>query len=176
MKKVQRKQERTKSLLKVGGQSSYDKKFDKLALDVARLGATQVELADFFSVSEVTLIEWKKTHPTFALALKNGKMLSDSEVASKLYQRAIGFYKEEEKIFLSKTGEIVRATIKKYYAPDVTAQIFWLKNRQPENWRDRVDYEHTNEKMNPIIIEHRNKIGELSDDELDKRLAARKKN
>lgn len=30
-------------------------------------------------------------------------------------------------------------TVVKQVVPDTTAQIFWLKNRKPEQWRDKRD-------------------------------------
>jgi hypothetical protein len=52
-----------------------------------------------------------------------------------LYQRAVGYTHDEEKIFLHE-GKAVRVKTKKHYAPDATSAIFFLKNRQPQLWRD----------------------------------------
>lgn len=112
---------------------------------LCRLGATDKELADFFEVSEQTLNTWKTKHPAFLESLKKGKALADAEVAEKLYQRAIGFQHPETKFFVVKvdrdTEEIQTRETVKVYPPDPTAAIFWLKNRQPTKWRDRVETE-----------------------------------
>jgi hypothetical protein len=55
--------------------------------------------------------------------------------ASAEAERAIGYSVDEEQIFVV-NKELVSRTVRKYYPPDVTAQIFFLKNRIPEKWRD----------------------------------------
>src|SRR5215831_15756104 len=74
-----------------------------------------------FDVSESTIDNWKAAHPEFLAALKTGRELADAEVANSLYRRAIG------------DGD---------RPPDVTACIFWLKNRRPDWWRDAHRQEH----------------------------------
>lgn len=46
---------------------------------------------------------------------------------------------------------------KKEVVPDTTAQIFWLKNRKPDKWRDKPDYEDTSaiNKLDSILKEMR---------------------
>ena len=39
--------------------------------------------------------------------------------------------------------EVIQTPIRKYYPPDSTALIFWLKNRKPADWRDKVEPEHS---------------------------------
>lgn len=104
---------------------------------LCRMGATNDDLADFFDVAVSTIHEWRAEHPEFSDALKNGKILADAEVADRLYQRALGYSHPAEKVFCSE-GTIVRADIVERYPPDTTAAIFWLKNRQPDKWRDRL--------------------------------------
>ena len=125
----------------MGRPSSYKSEYDEQALKLCRLGATDVELADFFDVAESTLNLWKKAHPTFSESLKSGKMLADAEVANKLYQRAIGYEHPEQKVF-NNQGEILTHDTVKHYAPDPTAAIFWLKNRQGAKWADRQHIEN----------------------------------
>ena len=61
------------------------------AKKLAALGATDVEIADFFEVSVKTLIRWKASHPEFCLALKAGKEIADARVEQRLYERAVGY-------------------------------------------------------------------------------------
>lgn len=103
------------------------------------LGATDQELADFFEVSARTLYRWKGEHPKFCQALKAGKDVADARVERSLYARANGYEHEEVDIRVV-GGEIVQTPIRKYYPPDTTAAIFWLKNRKPGEWRDKVDH------------------------------------
>lgn len=124
---------------KVGRKSSYREAYANQALKLALLGAKDKEISDFFGVSEQTLNKWKKDYPEFLDALKKGKDVADSNVASKLYNRAIGYDFEETHI-VRKDGVIVgEKHITKHQPPDTTAAIFWLKNRQPDKWRDRKE-------------------------------------
>ena len=109
---------------------------------LCRLGATDKELADFFDVTEQTINNWKSDFPEFFESLKRGKMAADAEVADKLYQRALGYSHASEKIFNS-DGSILRTDTIEHYPPDTTAAIFWLKNRQPDKWRDKQHIDQT---------------------------------
>lgn len=102
------------------------------------MGATDIELAEFFGVCKATINNWKKDYPEFLDSLKEAKAEADSKVVRSLYERANGYSHGEEKIFLHE-GKPVKVAITKHYPPDTTACIFWLKNRQKEDWRDRHD-------------------------------------
>lgn len=123
----------------MGRKSTYKEEYANQALKLCLLGATDKELADFFGVSEQTLNKWKKDFPKFLESLKKGKSIADANVASKLYDRAIGYNCKATK-FATLEGKITDS--KEYiehYPPDTTAAIFWLKNRQPEKWRDKKE-------------------------------------
>jgi hypothetical protein len=135
------------STLKSGRPSSYKKEYAKQAQKLCALGATDMEVADFFQVSVATISNWKNGHKDFLEALKSGKAKSDERVERSLYHRAIGYSFDSEEIFNNK-GEIIRVPVRKHLPPDTTAMIFWLKNRRKEQWRDR--YEHTGEDGDPI--------------------------
>lgn len=116
------------------------------------LGATNEELADFFSVSVDTIHEWKKVHPSFSDAIKSGKDQADAHVADRLYQRAMGY--EHPEVHISNyQGEITMTPITKIYAPDPTAAIFWLKNRQSAKWRDIKAVEMSGKNGGPVQFE-----------------------
>jgi len=118
-----------------GRPSKYKQEYDAQAAKLAVLGMTDTEMADFFEVAESTFHLWKKNHLSFSESIKSGKVVADSNVAASLYQKAVGFQHKEDKIFLHDGKPVIVPTMKKY-APDATAAIFWLKNRQPEKWRD----------------------------------------
>lgn len=130
-----------------GRKTDFQKAYAKQAYKLALLGATDKDLADFFEVSERTINTWKKTHFEFLSALKKGKNVADAEIAVKLYQRATGYKYDEvsyEKIVLDennadniKSALYKKKVVAKEVAPDVTAQIFWLKNRQSGKWKDK---------------------------------------
>lgn len=125
-----------------GRKTNYKAEYADMAYNIALLGATDVDLARIFEVTEPTINNWKISHPEFFLALKRGKDEADANVASRLYERAMGFEHDSEEIKVI-DEQVVRVPIRKQYPPDTTAGIFWLKNRQPAKWRDKVDHELT---------------------------------
>ena len=125
-----------------GRPSKFKDEYIELAYHYSLLGAVDRQMADFFDVTEKTFNNWKHDHPEFLQSIKRGKIIADSIVAESLYRRALGYTHPEEKIFQHE-GRIIRAETLKHYPPDTTAAIFWLKNRQRENWREKVDHEHT---------------------------------
>ena len=117
--------------------------------ELCRSGSTDKDLALFFKVSINTIDNWKKRYPDFFLALLKGKQEADANVADALYRNAIGSeYCENQPVKLKRkilddTGRVIRTeeyvqiiSLTKYSRPDTTAQIFHLKNRRPDLWRD----------------------------------------
>ncbi len=116
---------------------------------LALLGATNEQIADFLEISTRTLHEWMQNHPLFVSALKKGREKADGAVAKSLYRRALGYKHKAVKIFADpKSGAEKIVEYTEQFAPDTTACIFWLKNRRPDLWRDRV--EHTGKDGGPI--------------------------
>ena len=130
--------------------AKYKKHFPELVKWMARDGLTDQEIADELNISRTTLKKWRKLYPDFDQALLEGKDIADARVEEKLYQRAIGFDYEESEVQVDvntgKATRIKRTT--KYVAPDVTACIFWLKNRRPKKWRDvsKIEAEITDDR------------------------------
>ena len=123
---------------------------------LCKLGATDVEIADFFGKSESTINLWKLKHPEFSESVKRGKLPADFEVADAFHRRARGFEWDEQQpikvkeVFYDangkKTKEVERVeivTVHKVVPPDTTAGIFWLVNRRGKapdgNWRQRQE-------------------------------------
>lgn len=109
----------------------------------ARDGARDEDIAKMMGIVPSTLYEWKKKYQEFSEALKKGKEVVDRQVENALLKRALGYSYEEMTQELYKnieTGDLEMKTTKivtKQVAPDTTAQIFWLKNRKPDAWRDK---------------------------------------
>jgi hypothetical protein len=122
--------------------TKYKAEYAEQALKLCRLGATDVELADFFEVSPTTIDSWKRDHKEFLGSIKKGKDFSDAEVADRLFKRATGYSHPEVDIRVIE-GEIVQTPLVKHYPPDTPAAIFWLKNRQRGKWRDKVEVDNT---------------------------------
>jgi hypothetical protein len=142
--------------------SKYRDDFAKQAQKLSELGATDQELADFFEIEVRTLYRWKHDHPEFCQSLKAGKDIADDRVERSLYQRAIGYEQEEVKIFMPSGAENpVYAPFRAKVAPDVTAAIFWLKNRRSQEWRDKTLTELTGK--DGAAIEINQKVREDAD-------------
>lgn len=123
----------------------------------ARDGLTDEQIAQNVRISRETLYAWKKKYPDISDALKRGKDVVDRQVENALLRRALGYEYEEVKEKFE-YGEITERTVtKKEVVPDTTAQIFWLKNRKPDKWRDKPDYEDTSaiNKLDSILKEMR---------------------
>lgn len=137
LEKNNNKTKKTKS----GRKPLFRDEYIKQAYMLCLLGATDKELATFFDVTEQTINNWKKNQPEFFESLKKGKDEADAKVAESLFKSAIGgYYIEEEKIVhLPNNDGYQIVKLKKQIPPNISAQIFWLKNRQSKQWRDKVD-------------------------------------
>lgn len=101
-------------------------------------GAIDKDVAKFLGVSHNVFYKWKREFQEFSDTLKRGKSLPDTKVENALYQRAIGYSHPD--IHLSVwQGKVIETEFIKHYPPDPTSMIFWLKNRKPEEWRDKQD-------------------------------------
>lgn len=125
----------------------------------ARDGLTDEQIAENAGINPATLYVWKKKYPEISETLKRGKEVVDREVENALLKRALGYeYTEttKEAVQDPSSGEVrmqVTKKVTKQVAPDTTAQIFWLKNRKPDKWRDKPAYEDTSEldKLDTIL-------------------------
>lgn len=116
----------------------------------ARNGLTDEQIAANMGITRSTLNEWKKKYSDISDTLKRGKDIVDIQVENALLKRALGYtYIETTQEQVDdydphtglKTGSHmeVTKTVTKEVQPDTTAQIFWLKNRKPDTWRDKRD-------------------------------------
>ena len=121
---------------------------DKLILleGWAREGLTDEQIAKNIGINRTTLYDWKKKEVNIADTLKKGKEVIDFEVENALLKRALGYEYEEE----TYENGILTKKVRKQVAPDTTAQIFWLKNRKKEQWREKVEVVETDEDLQNI--------------------------
>ena len=111
----------------------------------ARDGLTLEDIAHNLNITRQTLSKYAKAKNSdgswkYELLhdfLREGKELSDYRVENALFQSAVGYYTTEEKVVKGDDGMKI-VEVKVYHPPSVTAQIFWLKNRRPDKWRDKV--------------------------------------
>ena len=130
---------------------------DKLILVEAwaRNGLTDEQISKNLGIAYSTFREYVKKYSALSAALKRGKEIVDVEVENALLKRALGYKYDEvtkELIEDKETGisELkVTKVVTKEVIPDTTAQIFWLKNRKPEEWRDKKEVKHDGNINNP---------------------------
>lgn len=116
----------------------------------ARDGLTDEQIASNMGVGYSTLQTWKSKYQDIQDTLKKGKEVIDYEVENALLKRALGYTVKEEK--LTKDGCVVE--LEREVPGDVTAQIFWLKNRKPAQWKDkREEIETQEEEKESVRIE-----------------------
>ena len=137
---------------KRGRPSKIDKINFKQVEILAKRGFTDVEMSDFFEVTERTWNNWKNKNSDFFQSLKNWKEIADEKVERSLYERATGYSHDEDKIFNIDGVPLIVPT-KKHYPPDTVAAIFWLKNRKPSEWQDKRNQEISGKDGKPVKIE-----------------------
>jgi hypothetical protein len=156
-----------------GRPSKYKAEYAEQAYKFCLLGATDARLAEFFEVDEATIHRWKHDHKEFCDSIKRGKEVADAEVAASLYKRANGYQYDEQTQEIMESAEtgkqrlVVTKIVTKEIAPDTGAAMAWLKNRQPQQWRDKQDIESVNTNMNTDLTnltpeERRARIDELN--------------
>ena len=136
----------------------------------ARDGLTEKQIAHNIGINVKTLWDWKTKYGPICNALKEGKAPVDIEVENALLKRALGYQYEETVTEVEElpTGKIddhgkpIMKQVKhirkilKFALPDTTAQIFWLKNRRPDKWRDKpaeIEDTGTMEKLDQMLSE-----------------------
>ncbi|WP_420465605.1 helix-turn-helix domain-containing protein [Panacagrimonas sp.] len=134
-----------------GRPSKFKDEMVDQARKLANKAFTDAEVAEFFNIPRTTLYRWMNDHPELRDALKLGKVAADERVERSLYERATG-YSHPDVHVSNYQGAVTLTPINKVYPPDTTAMIFWLKNRRPEEWRDKVDHEHGGPNGGPIQV------------------------
>lgn len=130
----------------------------------ARDGLVEEQIAANMGIAVSTLNVWKNSYIEISESLKRGKEVIDRQVENALLKRALGYKYEEVKTeeWEDSEGNPVekKTTTVKEVIPDTTAQIFWLKNRKPAEWRDKQNIEHSG------VLNIRNKYNKMSEEEL----------
>jgi len=122
-------------------QTSYREDFARQAMNYCRLGATYAQLAEFFAVDVDTVHRWKLDHPGFCEAVKKGQALADDEVVNHLFRQACGYSHAVTKHATYKGQFTDSVEYVKHFRPDTRACIYWLNNRRPDQWRDKIPAE-----------------------------------
>jgi transcriptional regulator with XRE-family HTH domain len=117
----------------------------------ARDGLTDEQIAHNMGISRSTLNEWKKKYSDISDTLKKGKEVIDRLVENALLKRALGYTYDEVTEEESEDG-FKRKVVTKEVIPDTTAQIFWLKNRKSDVWKDKQEINHSGGLDNSITV------------------------
>ncbi len=137
---------------------------EKLAMieEWARVGLTNKQIAHNMGISDTTFYDWQQKYPAFSDTIKRGKEVADQQVENALFQRAIGYTAIDKVTETTEKGMHTKET-QKHIPGDVTAMIFWLKNRKPEQWRDKVQNEISGTMTNQVVT---NPYDELTTEQL----------
>lgn len=144
-----------------GRPTDYKPEYCEQATKLCKLGATDKELADFFEICEATLTNWKRDYPEFLASIREGKEIADMEVSNRLFvgcfdrtiveQQAFKTknisYNEDGKRIETETVEVV--DVERGIPGDFRNQQFWLRNRRSQNWREKIETEHSGSISNP---------------------------
>lgn len=116
----------------------------------ARDGLTEEQIAHNMGIGRTTLYEWKQKEPNIANTLKKGKEVADYEVENALFKKALGYTIQINEQKVDKDGCVHDLVKDVHVPPDTTAQIFWLKNRKPKKWRDKVEIETNKQEITKL--------------------------
>lgn len=114
---------------------------------LARDGLTDEQISQKIGIGTTTFYRWQEQFREIRDAIKKGKAPVDIQVENALLKRALGYEYEEtitevEELAGGHQKKHIRKVLK-HCPPDTTAQIFWLKNRRPDRWRDKVEQVQT---------------------------------
>lgn len=141
-----------------GRPTAYDpEKHPEQAYRMALLMLTDEEIADCLLIDVSTYYRWQEKHPEFREAVTRGKLPADGEVVVGFKKRATGYEYASEKIVTLSGGEgegsyVERVAITVHVPPDPGAALNWLKNRQPDKWRDKKQLELEGEDGEPMAF------------------------
>lgn len=122
--------------------------YDTLVWSLAVKGFTNEEIAEALGISERTFLRWRGKYESFNNRFIEGRNIATAKVEEALYKRAVGYTVTEEETVIKFDNDGNRLPVnvkskKRHIAPDTSSMIFWLKNRDSVNWKDRVEVEET---------------------------------
>lgn len=129
----------------------------------ARDGLIDKQIAHNMGVAWSTLKIWKNRFPELAEAISKSKEVADREVENALFKRALGYWVTETETTTFSDGTTKTTEKRRHIVPDTTAQIFWLKNRKPDEWREKNDLTLTpsNGVLESLMELHKNGGGKM---------------
>ena len=137
------------------GVTTYDPEVHpRQAMLLCENGAVDREIAEFFDIAPGTFYRWRNQYPEFALALVAGKEVADERVVRSLYNRAVGYSYDSEKLVTVSLGDgngsqVERHAIVEHVPPDVKAATRWLESRRPKEWGRKLSVGVSSEAEEP---------------------------
>ena len=138
------------------------------AQSMCRRGAIMSDIADAFSVSTRTIHKWLNQHDELHDAVQVGVDAFNARVERALAERAIGFWVTIKEEVRDEQGKVIQPEQRRYYPPDPTSIIFFLKNRMRDKWRNVPEYnvnQKTFKTSAEMMIEIRKNILDLQADD-----------
>jgi transposase-like protein len=133
-----KRQPKPKESPKKGRPTKYNDEYLRQVQELAMIGFSDERIAKFLGTNRESFRQWKKKHPEFLGALQKGRTLATQKVVVSLFERAIGYSHPDSKVMQSE-GRPIIVPIRKYYPPDYKCIAFWLKNKEPELWKDKQE-------------------------------------
>jgi hypothetical protein len=122
---------------KVGRPTKFNEIISEKILEYAEQGKTEEEIAKLVGINPRTIWYWKNQNQSFYLALKESKSIADDLVEASLFRKAVGYQKPV--VHITKDDRMIEFV--EDVPPDTTAAIFWMKNRRPDEWREKHEVE-----------------------------------
>lgn len=121
-----------------GRPTKFSDQLVNVVAHLAKEGKTKKEMADIIGVARSTFFLWIDSHEELSDALKDAESVANDMVELSLFRKACGFSYQETKLIPTDDG-VIEKEVQRQHPPDTVAAIFWLKNRRPDRWRDRID-------------------------------------
>lgn len=126
-----------------GAPTKYKKEMCKKVVQLCELGATDKEIANFLDIDVATLYRWQHTHVEFCDAFTLGKQKADTRIERSMYQKALGATVVDQQVVKVKqkdgSEKIEVVNVERTIPPDPGMMQWWLKNRKPDEWRDKQE-------------------------------------
>lgn len=129
------------------GDCKLNQKMRDQLIMLSAAGRTMTEIAEHLGVARSTIHLWMANNPELSDTVLEGRQIADEMVESAMFHNAIGYSATYKKPVVLRDGhgngefseriEYVDET--KVWSPNAVSQMFWLKNRNPKRWRDRVE-------------------------------------
>jgi hypothetical protein len=147
-----------------GPKTKFNEKIGEAFVRLTEEGKTLEEAADLLGFSKKTLCTWMGKHVDLGVAVREARKPADELVEAALFRRATGYSHPEEKVAISKLGDVIPYVVEKRYPPDTQAAVFWLRNRQPKRWKEKTEGDVT--VNNNLTVEN------LTDEQLNSKINA----